>query len=132
MRKIILLVGAAILVGASSPAAPPRTAGAQAKLDKHLDGRVAGQPVRCVKSDLTTSPIAIDDRTILFKDGPRIWRNDLKGGINCGDLGARKSLMTTDRSVRVCNGDTMHIVDLSDGEGVGGCVLGDFVPYMRP
>ena len=132
MRKVIVLAGAAILVGASSPGAPPRTAGAQAKLDKHLAGRVPGEPVKCLKSSQTISPIGIDDQTMLFRDGPRVWRTELQGAFQCSDLGGRKSVVTGGNSIRVCRGDRVHIVDLTDGSPVGACVMGAFIPYTKP
>lgn len=132
MRKAILLIGIATLAGASSPGVPPRTPEAQAKLDKHLSGRVAGEPVNCIKSSQTISPIGIDDHTMLFRDGPRIWRTELQGAFQCADLGGRKSVVTGGNSIRVCRGDRVHIVDLTDGSPVGSCVMGAFVPYAKP
>ena len=130
MRKLVLLVVATALIGSSSPP-PARSPEAQAKLDKWLGGRVAGQGRNCLPADKANSPIGIDDHTMLFRDGPRIWRNELKAGQNCGDLGARRALMATNRSMRLCSSDTVHIIDLNDGSGVGGCMLGEFVPYTK-
>ena len=132
MRSLILLIGAAIVVGAGLPGDMAHSPKAQAKLDKHLSGRVAGEPVNCIKSSQTTSPIGIDDHTMLFRDGPRIWRTELQGAMQCSDLGGRKSVVTAGSSIRVCRGDRVHIVDLTDGSPVGACVLGAFVPYTRP
>jgi len=128
---LLLTIGIA-LTAADVPSSIPRTPEAQAKLDKHLAGRVAGEPTNCVKSGATISPIGIDDHTMLFKDGPRIWRNDLEAGFQCGDLGGRKSLVSRNVGIRICRGETVNIVDMTDGSPVGGCILGQFVPYTRP
>ncbi len=128
MRRLILLLMAAPLLGAGTPT---RTPDAQAKLDKHLAGRVAGQPEKCLRSDRTNSPIAVDDHTILFRDGPKTWRNDLQGGYQCGDLRGRKALVTAGFGRRICSGETVGIVDLYDGSHVGACVMGPFVPYTK-
>ncbi len=101
------------------------------KLGKWLGGLVRGDAQKCLAADKTNSPIGIDDHTLLFRDGSRIWRNDLKAAQNCGDLGPGRALMATDRRMRLCSGYTVHIVYLNDGSGVGGCLLGEFVPYSR-
>ena len=132
MRVALFLAIGIALTAADLPSSTARTADAQAKLDKYLGGRVPGEPANCVKSGATNSPIGIDDHTILFKDGPRIWRNDLQAGFQCGDLGGRKSLVSRNVGIRVCKGETVNIVDMTDGSPVGGCVLGQFVPYTRP
>lgn len=129
--QVLKFALAAALVGAAAPGPVQHSPEAQAKLDKALAGRVAGEPVRCLKSDHTNSPIGIDDSVMLFKDGPRIWRNDLKSGLQCGNLGGRRSLMSRGTNIQLCSGDTVVIVDLNDGSGVGGCILGDFTPYTK-
>jgi hypothetical protein len=132
MRAAALLTIGVALTAADVPSSISRTPEAQAKLDKHLAGRVAGEPANCVKSNVTISPVGIDDHTILFKDGPRIWRNDLQAGFQCGNLGGRKSLVSRNVGIRVCKGETVNVVDLTDGSPIGGCVLGQFVPYTKP
>lgn len=131
MRMLVFCATSIALI-AAAPGPVARTAAAQAKLDKFLAGRIAGPAERCLTSAHTNSPVGIDDQTMLFKDGPRIWRNDLKSGFRCGDLGGRKSLVSRGVNIKLCNGDTVNIVDLTDGSGVGGCILGDFVPYTKP
>ncbi|MEO8455021.1 MAG: hypothetical protein ABI454_07665 [Sphingomicrobium sp.] len=128
MRRMIALVLACTLVGASSPDGPQRTAEAQAKLDKMLGGRMAGEAKRCVTSDVLTSPIGIDDQTLLFRDGPRVWRTELQSSIECGNIGPQSFIMTDSGANRVCSGQQL---DFSDGGIRGACVLGEFVPYTK-
>ena len=132
MRKPLMILAMIGLLGAGAAAADQRTAAAQAKLDKLLSGRVAGQSVKCLSSKKTNSPIGIDDGTILFRDGPRLWRNDLRGGLKCGELNGRKALMSEGAKLQVCSGTTLSIVDLDTGSATGGCLLGEFVPYTKP
>ena len=87
MRRMIGLVLACTLVGASSPDEPQRTAEAQAKLDKMLGGRVAGEAKRCLSVEHVVNPTSIDENTLVFRDGPRLYRNDVRGGFECGTLG---------------------------------------------
>ena len=131
MRQVILVTAGAMLVGAQAPGEPPRSPQAQALIDQVLKDRVAGESRRCLKTDKINSPIGIDDRTLLFRDGPRVWRNELQGGSGCWNLAGRKALTTFDRPVQVCKGDRMHVIDLQDGMQVGGCILGEFTVYTR-
>lgn len=129
MRTLVAILAASLLIGASSPTAPPRTVEAQAKLDKLLAGRVAGEKRRCVSADVVTSPIGIDDTTLLFRDGPRIWRTELSESLQCGEIGPQSFIMTDSVAKRICSGQQL---DFSDGGIRGACVLGEFVPYTKP
>jgi len=132
LNKTWVLGIALTVVGAAPPQPVPRTPEAQAKLDKYLAGRVAGAPERCLKGYKTHDPIGIDDGTMLFRDGPRTWRNELTAGHRCDEFGLNRMLVTENKNIQLCSGDTTWIVDTKSGEGVGTCILGPFVPYTRP
>ncbi|NUR14612.1 MAG: hypothetical protein HOQ20_22620 [Bradyrhizobium sp.] len=129
MRFVLACLSVA-LVAASSPADIPRSPEAQAKLDKWLGGRVATDTKSCIPTNGTASPIGIDDRTVLFRDGPRIWRNDLRSGTNCGQLDKQSQVVTASQANRMCNGDDLGVYQ--NGTMVAACTLGDFVLYKRP
>jgi hypothetical protein len=128
MRRFGIVCAALILMGASDSVEPPRTPEAQAKLDKWLEGRVAGEPKTCVKTEIVTSAIGIDDRTMLFRDGPRIWRTELRASLQCGQLGKQATIHTESAASRVCSGQQL---EFSDGGIDGACVFGDFTPYTK-
>jgi hypothetical protein len=132
MRRIIVTAVATLLVGAAEPA---RTPEAQALLDKWLGGRVPGETRACLPIAKTNSPIGIDDHTMLFRDGPRIWRNDLRRGTDCGKVGKPYALVSTTTATtgRLCSGATVGIVDLHEPTvAVGACELGEFTLYKKP
>ncbi|WP_395622449.1 hypothetical protein [Sphingomonas daechungensis] len=131
MRRILLVLGGIMLIGATTSDGSQRTPETQAKLDSWLAGRVAGKPMRCIAPDKTRSPIGIDDGTLLFRDGPRIWRNDLQAGQGCSDLSGLRTLGREGNRLRVCRGERLLVVDMPTGSTVGACILGDFVPYER-
>jgi hypothetical protein len=131
LHKSWILAIALVSVGAAAPEPQVRTPEAQAKLDKLLAGRVPGETKVCLKSSATNNPIAIDDRTMLFRDGPRLWRNELQAGVGCSDLGINKALVAIDRNIQLCRGDKIQIVDLKQSTGVGVCILGDFTLYTK-
>jgi len=128
MRRLLIACAAFMVVGAADTTEPPRTAEAQAKLDKWLTGRVPGESRKCVNTAVLTNAIGIDDRTMLFRDGPRIWRNDLRASLHCGDLGKQAFIHTESAANRICNGQQL---EFEDGGITGACVLGDFTPYTK-
>ena len=87
MKVAIASVVALLLAGASTPSGPSHSPEAQAKLDKLLAGRVAGEEKACVPVDRTKNAIAIDESTIVFRDGPRVWLNNLKASNGCSMIG---------------------------------------------
>lgn len=128
MRNSMMILAMIGLLGASAAAADQRTAAAQAKLEKLLNGRVAGETRKCVASSIVTNAIGIDDRTMLFRDGPRIWRNELRASLECGKVGKQALIHTESAANRICNGQQL---EFSDGGITGACVLGDFTPYTK-
>jgi hypothetical protein len=134
MRRSFALA-AVILLGASEPAGPPRTAEAQAVLDKWLGGRVAGETRACLPMAKTNVPIGVDNFTMLFRDGPRIWRNDLRRGSDCEKVGKPYALVSSAAQTagRLCTGAVVGVVDMHDPTvAVGACELGDFTVYQKP
>lgn len=128
MRRLLVVCIGLIFVGAADPAGAPRSAEAQAKLDKWLDGRVAGETRNCVQANVVTNAIGIDDNTMLFRDGPRIWRTELRASLQCGQLGKQAFIHTESAANRICNGQQL---EFEDGGITGACVLGDFTPYTK-
>lgn len=128
MRGPILIIFAAALLGASAPNVQTPTPEAQAKMDKWLSGRVAGETRKCVASRVVTNAIGIDDRVMLFRDGPRIWRTELRASLECGKLGKQATIHTESVANRICNGQQL---EFRDGGITGACVFGDFTPYTK-
>src|SRR5215213_8760814 len=122
MRYLLLACAGLISIGAADQPRTPRTAEAQAKLDKWLAGRVAFETKICVPVHATANPIGIDDNTMLFRDGPRIWRNDLRRTHDCGKLDKQSVVVTASTVGRMCDGDDIGIYH--NGQMVGACTLG--------
>jgi hypothetical protein len=129
MRIIVAVAIALGLTAAAPPADTQHSPEAQAKLDKLLAGRVPGETRRCVATSVITSAIGIDDRTMLFRDGPRIWRTELQGSMECGKIGKQSFIHTESAANRMCSGE--HL-EFSDGGVLGSCVFGEFTPYTKP
>jgi hypothetical protein len=129
MRALVAFAVAIGLGAASAPAGPPHSPEAQAKLDKLLNGRVPGETKHCLAVDKTEHPIGIDDTTLLFRDGPRLWRTELSGSMQCGDIDQQSTIFTESSLRRLCAGDKLVF---QSGNLTGACYLGEFTPYTKP
>lgn len=135
MRRLLVVCAGLLLVGAADPAGQRRSPEDQAKLDKYLVGRVAGETRICLPMQKTNTPIGVDDHTLLFRDGPRIWRNELRRSTGCGMLGKPYSMVTSanQNAGRICSGAVIGVVDMHDPTvALGACELGDFTVYEKP
>ena len=132
MRFTPLLVIASALAACSTTTEPTtRSAEAQAQLDKLLVGKVAGNPVSCLsQARPSASTVSIDDNTIAFRQGSKVYINHPSGG--CTNLNGPYALVTRTPSTRLCRGDIAEVRDMVSGFTVGSCVLGDFLPYAKP
>ena len=131
MRTVSLLLVAAAAAGCTTGPQPMgRSAEAEAHLNQLLAGRQPGPAVDCVSTHGASNMITIDDNTVVFKDGSKLFRNDFQGG-TCSGLGSRHYAFVTSsfNGNRLCRGDIAKIQDVGNGTVVGTCILGDFVPY---
>ncbi len=110
----------------------PRSQRAQTRLDRALDGKVAGEPQRCISRFRRNEQEIVDRNTILFKNGrDLVYRNDPEGG--CGGLDpTRAILINTIGDGDFCRGDIIRVFDTTSGSTVGSCAFSDFIPYRRP
>jgi hypothetical protein len=131
MRILMLAIAAAGLAGCETTMEPEqRTAQAQANYDRMLAGKVAGPPEQCLPTFRSSDMVAIDENTILFRDGSAVYVNHPPGG--CNRLGrGGYALVTRNFGPRLCRGDIATVADLSTGTVAGSCALGEFIPY-RP
>ena len=130
--RALTVAAVATLCACQTAAVEPvqRDARAQQTYDRTLAGKVAGQPVRCLPTFRTNDMVAIDENTILYRDGRTTYVNHPLG--SCSGLGRfNNSLVTKTLGGNLCRGDLARVVDLRTGVTAGSCALGDFVPY-RP
>lgn len=131
MRGMYLIILGLTLIGCmTQPPTPTRTAEAQAELDKLLAGKTAGPPITCLQHYRANDMVRIDDSTVAFKQGSRVYVNHLIGA--CSNLDSSfYALVTRSNGMGLCRGDIAHVQDVSTGAIVGSCAIGDFVPYTR-
>lgn len=131
MRSPLVIAIASVLAGCSTAVEPPtRSAQAEERLQALLAGKVAGPPMACLPSSRGNNMVTIDDNTIAFRAGSRVYVNSMSSG--CSNLSGPYALVIRNPVGSLCRGDIAEVADLATGARVGGCVLGDFVPYAKP
>jgi hypothetical protein len=133
MTRVLVVAGALALAGCtgSNAVSQSRQARADAELADALKGRVAGEPVTCISTvGVTRGPQIIDRKTILYRDGRRIWRNTLE--TECPRLEPLNTIVIELYGSQMCQNDRFRMVE--PGLSIPGpyCRLGKFVPYTKP
>jgi hypothetical protein len=126
MRKLLPLIAGALLVGGAAQAKP---ADREAELARALAGRVAGEPVQCIDLHRVRSSRIIAGTAILYDAGSVVYVNRPDNGAE--QLNRWDTLVTRTPSTRLCNVDTVTLVDQGSRSFTGIVFLGDFVPYRR-
>jgi hypothetical protein len=128
--RILTVAAVAVLCACQTAATEPepRSARAQQSYDRMLAGKVAGDPVRCLPTFRSNDMVAIDENTILFRDGRTVYLNRPLG--SCYGLGKfNNALVTRNLGGNMCRGDIAQVVNPTTGVLAGSCALGDFIPY---
>ena len=133
MLKRLVLTAAAIgalaapvAAQAEDPVAPTR---GEAKLAKMLEGRVAGEPERCIRTFGSKSLTQIDDTALVYKDGDTVWVNYTSSpdSIDDGDYLVIKKFDATS----LCRTDQITTYSRTGNFFSGVIFLDDFVPYRK-
>ena len=134
IRNIVFLMSAAAALGSCATPADEaaRSPKAAKQLAEALEGRVAGEPVDCIRNYRTTNIEVIDDWTILFREGRTVYVQNPAGG--CPGIGNQsKTLITRAFGVsRTCRGDINRLVSVHSRMPAGSCIFTAFVPYTKP
>ncbi|TGX55264.1 hypothetical protein E5A73_06510 [Sphingomonas gei] len=95
-----------------------------------MKDRIAGKPQNCLSSPSSVNgPQIVDSRTILYRDGKRVWRNDLAA--DCPSLDRYDILVVELHGSQICKNDLFRPVD--PGSRIPGayCRFGEFTPYVK-
>lgn len=135
--SLSLPVQAAIARGdleADAAAAPDEEAAAaptkgEQRLAKLLEGRVAGEPVRCISAFRNVQMQTIDGTAYVYGSGNRIWVQRTRNPDKIDD----NDVLVTDRreASQLCRLDVASTVDRNSGFFTGAVFFEDFVPYTR-
>ena len=102
----------------------------EAKLAKMLDGRVAGEPERCIRTIGSRNLTQIDDTALVYKQGRTIWVNYTRtpGSIDSDDIMVIRKFDGSS----LCRTDQITTVERFGGFLSGVIFLDDFIPYRLP
>lgn len=126
MRKLISLLAGTLMLGGVAQATPRD---GEAELARALQGRVAGEPVQCIDLHRVRSSRVITDTAIIYDAGGVLYVNRPDNGAD--QLNQWDTMVTRLPSTRLCNIDTVTMVDATSRNFTGIVFLGDFVPYRR-
>jgi hypothetical protein len=128
MRKIAIAIAAtaALLATASLDAKPKLTP--QQRLDKLIEGRVAGKPTSCISTWDTHNMQVLDKTAIVYGWGNTIWINVPR---NAQDLDDDEIMVTHTSTNQLCDLDIVQTVDRNGHFPTGFVSLGKFVPYKK-
>ncbi|MCD2323065.1 hypothetical protein LQ953_03435 [Sphingomonas sp. IC-56] len=129
MPKLLtsLLLGAAVLA-TPALAAPRETP--EMRLQKMLEGRVAGAPVNCIAQGPGISSTIVDGKAIVYRSGRTLYVNEPESDPRA--LRGDDILVTRTFGSQLCSTDVVQMVDRLGGFPRSPVFLGKFVPYTKP
>ncbi|MEY4056537.1 MAG: hypothetical protein RL519_1872 [Pseudomonadota bacterium] len=128
MRALaIALAATALLAGGASLQAKPKLTPEQ-RLEKLLEGRVAGKPTTCISMSDTRDLEIIDGLALVYRSGSTLYVNRPK---NPKDIDSDDILVIRPTGSQLCRLDMVHTVDRIGHFTTGFINLNDFVPYRR-
>lgn len=128
MRPLIISILAAAAI-AATPALAREKLAPEAQLEKMLEGRVAGQPQKCLPLTSVRNSTIIEGTAIVYRVGSTLWVNRPDGGAS--SLDDDNILVTRTIGSQLCSIDTIELRDRSSKMYSGFVSLGDFVPYRK-
>lgn len=124
-----ILAGAALALGAGAATAGDAVEKGEARLAKMLEGRVAGEPVRCITTFRSNTPEIIDRVALVHREGKTIY---VGRPIRPRSLDSRDILLIERfSSSQLCGGDHMRMIDRTGGYTTGLVWVKEFVPYTK-
>lgn len=124
-----IMAGAVLALGATAATAADPAEKGEARLAKMLEGRVAGEPVRCITTFRSNSPQIIPHVGLVHDEGETIYvaRPTHPEHLDSFDV----LVIERFSSGRLCVTDQMRTVDRTSGMLSGVVFLEDFVPYTK-
>jgi len=132
MRKalpVLLMVSFGSCTVAPAPFA--NVQGGQARLAQMLAGKIAGRPQSCIPSYVASNLEVIDPTTFAYRDGSRIYVNQVQGACHGAQTPGYTLVMHPFGFGGPCQNDVVRVTELSTGMVAGSCILGPFVPYTN-
>lgn len=131
MRKFLgtLAIAASAVALATAPAIARERLTGEQQLAKLIEGRTAGTPRSCIRTDSSSNLTIIDKTAIVYRSGGKVWVNRTAdpSSIDDNDILIIKKFGGSG----LCRSDTVTLADRSTGMFSGVVFLTDFVPYEK-
>lgn len=128
MRALaIALAATALIAGGAAVSAKPRLTPEQ-RLEKLLEGRIAGKPTNCISTSDTRDMEVLDGVALVYRSGTTLYVNKPR---NPEELDSDDILVVRSSGSQLCRLDMIHTVDRTGHFITGFVNLGDFIPYRR-
>jgi hypothetical protein len=128
MKKIAIALATTVALLATPAVAGKQRMTGEEKLTKLLEGRVAGEPERCLPFTAASDLKVIDRTALVYGRGKTIWVNRPS---NADSLDDDDVLVRSSHTAQVCSLDLVKLVDRSSFMQVGTVGLNEFVPYTK-
>ena len=130
MKNLSLILAGAALALTAATAAPAETRREknEAQLAKMLEGRTAGEPVKCINAFRSNDIRVIDNIGIVYDAGRTIY---VARTTHPNQLDHWEVPVIERFGSQLCTNDIMRTVDRSSGHIAGPLFLDDFVPYTK-
>jgi hypothetical protein len=122
LAAVAALLAAPVAVQAKDKLTP------QQRLDKMLEGRVAGKPVTCISLSDSHDMVVLNHLAIVYKAGSVIYVNKTS---NPQSLDSDDIQVSTITGSGLCRLDMIHMHERTMGTWRGTLSLEDFVPYRK-
>lgn len=123
------LAALGLAFGPSAASAGDAATEGEERLAKLLEGRVAGEPVRCINTFRGSSANIIEKTAMVFDEGRTIYvaRPAQPETLDRWDILVIHRFSPT----RLCASDQMHTIDQTGGFFTGIVYFEEFVPYTK-
>jgi hypothetical protein len=128
MRLLMLAAVSALAMAGAADARPGQSG--EAELARMLQGRVAGQPMACIRTWPSENVTTIDRTALVFGRGDTIYVNRTRfpDSIDDNDALVIRKFGT---GTSLCRTDLITTFDRTSQFYSGNVYLADFVPYKR-
>lgn len=130
MKFLMPFAALAVLAMPASAEEAPTPSKGEIKLAKMLEGRVAGEPERCINTFGSGNLQVIDGTALVYRQGKTLWVNRTRNPDSLDDndyLVIRKY----GNSGQLCKLDNVTTHDRTGNFFTGVVFLEDFVPYRK-
>ena len=129
MKTLVTILAGSALALAGTTAALAKTAEQnEAKLERILEGRTAGEPVHCISALNSNRMQVIEHVGIVYDAGRTVY---VARPSNPDSLGRNDVVVIQRYSGQLCATDVIRTVDRYQGFTTGAVFLDNFVPYTK-